>query len=353
MRNFRFRQGLLAPQFSAAPPFLQRTTSSGSTVDLVISNSFTRPVKVTFAHYTSNYLLEENASVSAAWGSGGANNGPLNVTPDAKWLYWDININTGKRTFGWTAVSPVISESLPVAPLEGMNWFDLSTTSMKVYDASPASAHWKDVIRVFAAKYEGGAFLPPYPVQIYQYAKWTNASQVGLDVGLAQGLTADACAAGPIMFSANNGNPLRQGRNGQFATTETLLVISDYSGQNVKFDSVVIFAQAIDSIPSHHLVSFRPDSKMILASSNDPMNFVSGLVIDNIYADDVGHVITSGTVRNEQWDWQPNEINKPLFCGPSGQLTFAAPTVGASQQVGFVSDNQSIVVNIQQPIRLN
>lgn len=352
MRNISFRQGLFAPAFSAAPPFLQKTTSAGDTVDLIISNAFTRPVKVTFAHYDTNYLLEEDISVFAAWGSGGPNNGPLMDTTDPKWLYWDVNLNTGARTFGWTNVSPTIGTSPSGSLVHGKHWFDMNVMAMKVYDAVSATPHWRDVIRVFAAKYEGGNFYPPYPLHTYQNSKWVNGSQVGLDVGTFPGLTKDDCISGPIMFSASTGQPLRQGRNSQFATTETVLTVSNYSGSNVKFDSAFACAQAEESIPAFHLVSMTPGRKIALASSNNEFSFVSGLVVDNLYIDDVGQVITSGIVRNEQWDWTDSQINRPLFCGVTGEITLDPPVVGVSQQVGFVYDRQAIYMHLFPPVRL-
>jgi hypothetical protein len=353
MKNISFRQGILAPTFLAGPPFLQKTTSAGDTVDLVISNSFTRPVKVTFAHYDANYLFEENTTVVSAWGGGGPNNGPLMTTTEAKWLYWDINLNTGARTFGWTNISPIIGDAPTGSITNGAHWFDMSVKTMKVYDATSPVPHWRDVIRVFAAKYEGGNFYPPYPLNVYSNSKWVNGSQVGLDVGTYPGLTIDDCVSGPIMFSAANGQPLRQGRNSKFVTTETVLVVSNYSGLNVKFDSAISIAQAEESIPAFYLVSMTGNRKIVLASCNNEFNFVSGIVVDNLYADDVGHVITSGVVRNEQWNWDDSQINKPLFCGPSGEVTLNPPITGVSQQIGFVYDRQSIYMHLFPPVRLH
>jgi hypothetical protein len=79
---------------------------------------------------------------------------------------------------------------------------------------------------------------------------------------------------------------------------------------------------------------------------------VSGIVVEDLYENEVGQVITNGAIRNEQWNFPPTAINKPLFCSSTGQLTLTPPSVGVIQQVGIVYDIDAIYLNIFSPVRL-
>ena len=341
-----FRQGIVKAQTNlSGPAFLQRTSLSGDSVDLLSRNVNTVPVTLAFAHYDANYLFEETYSVPMAWGSGGENNGPL-VGTNSKWLYWDIALDTGLRTFGWTALNPVISPVEPPAPQHNQHWFNTTLNVMKVCVIRAGVAHWQDKIRLFAARYEaGGTFAQPYP---HGGSVWVGGSQVALPSG--------NFPTGAILYGAN-GKPLRQSNAGSstFATTETLLTVGGTAGQNVKFEATTIFARAAEEIPKFHLVCFDTeddDGTIRLAKSTDRQNFVSGIVIDDLHENDTGQIIMNGVVVNEQWAFTPSQINKPLFCDATGALTFTRQLFGSNQQVAYVTGYDSICINIFPPVKL-
>ena len=88
-----FRQGIVKYPYSGS--IQQFLVASGAYVSLSTFNGITQ---VAFAHKSANYLLNETADVTNAWG-------PL--ASGDNWLYWDLNTKTGVRTFGYTIVEPV------------------------------------------------------------------------------------------------------------------------------------------------------------------------------------------------------------------------------------------------------
>ena len=328
-----FRQGIVRTSTSiSAPSFLQKTSLSGNSVDLVISPE---PTIIAFAHYGQNYLFEETRSIVGAWGSdvAGSINGPL-AAGQTHYLFWDVNLATGELTRGWTLVSPVVSTTEPSNPEVDTHWFDLTNTVMKVFKKPNPSnpGYWQDKVRLFAGVFHA------------------SANVVANSIGSQVGITGGDYSAGNIILGSNN-KPLRQS-DGTFVTTESDLIIYQTSGQNVKFDMALVYAQASEEIPKFHLVTFKPDRKIGLATSTSYTEFVSGIVVEDLYQDEVGQIITNGVVRNEQWAWPADKINKPLFCGQTGQVTLQPPVVGTVQQVGFVYDATSIYMNLFPPIRL-
>lgn len=330
-----FRQGIIRhPTQLTGPDWIQKTSLSGTSVDLNVVQD--EPVIITFAHYSANYLFEEAHSVVGAWGSDivGSVNGPLTASGQTQYLFWDVDLATGQLTRGWTLVPPVVSPEPPVNPAPDTHWFDTTQTRMRVFrQPNPQIAgNWQDKIRVFAAVYDSNSQLIPY--------------QIGTQVGIE----GDIWGAGNIILGANN-KPLRQS-DGTFANTESNLIVYQTSGQNVKFDMALVYAQADEEIPKFSLVSFKPNRRIGLASYLNTNTFISGLIVENLYQDEVGQIITNGVVRNEQWNWTPSQINKPLFCGITGEISLTPPQVGVSQQIGFVYDQDSIYVNLFPPIRL-
>lgn len=331
-----FRQGIVRrPTVLTGPDWLQKTSLTGGTsIDLNVSNE---SIILAFAHLGSNYLFEENKTIVKAWGgdtSSGSINGPMSVLGQSQYLFWDVDLGTGSITRGWTLVPPIIGAVEPINPVHDTHWFDLSTTRMRVYrKIGTAPGNWVDKIRLFAAIYDAGGSIIPYPV----------GSQVTLTTG--------EHSTGNIILGTNN-KPLKQG-DGTFATTETDLIIYQTSGQNVRFDMALQFAQAAEELPKYSLVYFLPDTRIALASSANIINFARGLVVADHHQEEIAQVILSGMVRNEQWNWPTSSFNKYLFCGADGSLTTTSPTAGVSHIVGFVVDATSINIHFQTPIRLS
>lgn len=327
-----FRQGIIRYQTTLqGPQWLLKTSMSGTSVDL---NANGEPTVMTFAHYGANYVMEENHTVVGAWGSGavGSTNGPLapNVT---QYLYWDVDLATGALTRGWTLLAPITNGTAPVNPVNDQHWFDSVNTRMRVWRQNgSAPGMWQDKIRLFAGTYLSNAILVPSPL----------GSQVGI-TGTFTG--------GNLILGINN-VPLKQS-DGTFATTASSLIIQQTSGQNVQFDMVLTYGQSIEDIPAFYLVAYQPNKTIKLASSNSVTSFVHGVVIEDLYQNEPGQIISNGVVRNDQWSWPTSSIGAPLFCGPSGQLQLTPPPVGFVQQVGTVYDIDSIYMNLFPPVRLS
>ena len=210
----------------------------------------------------------------------------------------------------------------------------MTTKRMRVLRKSNpnAAAAWIDKIRVFAGVYDSNGNVIPYDI----------GSQVGIKDG--------NYASGNLMLGVNT-RPLKQS-DGTFLTTETALTVYQTTGQNVQFDATLVWCRATEEIAKFHLVSFQPGLCIGLASSNNMYSFVSGLVIEDLHQDEVGQVITNGVIRNEQWSWEDDQINKPLFCGVYGEIKLTPPLVGVVQQIGYVYDKNSIYLNLFPPVRL-
>jgi hypothetical protein len=346
--KINFRQGIVRyKSIVNGSAWLQISSLDNLKVDINVGQE---PVILTFAHYGNNYLIEETRSVAGAWGPF-----PNNTT---QYLYWDVDLGTGALTRGWTPIPPIISGTEPINPLSDAHWFDTINTRMRVFkkpNASPGS--WQDKVRLFAGVWGS---IPQSYIE--------NNNLIGTTSGPLNfyGLGTQVAIVGPsdhgnIILGSNN-KPLKQS-DGTFATTESELIIQQTSGQNVKFDMALVYAQAEEELPKYSLISFRPWHRIALASCTNLYSFVSGMVIADHHQEEMAQVITNGVVRNEQWDFQDAEINKPIFCGPAGEITLIPPTPTPSltvagtfdpvvvQQVGFVYERDSIYMNLFPPVR--
>ncbi len=319
--RLNFTQGIVRCQKDLTgnqSKFLQINSDNDGYIDLVVAPD---PTIVVFSHRNKNYLIEETIGVEKAWG-------PFPATGQTQFLYWDINFASGAVTRGWTTVAPSISTVAPASPVNDQHWFNTSSKSMFVWKNNK----WVEVIRVFAGIYDQAAVLAP--------------KQVGTQVGLNN----IDVSAGNLMLSSN-GSPLRDS-DGSFLTTESELVISHTSSENVRFDAVQQYCQASESIPKFYLVSYTGIKTVSLASYLRVDRQVNGLVREHLYAGETGNVITSGKVKNDAWSWDAADIGKPLFCGPSGQITRNVPPTGVCQQVGTIVDTDEIYLWILSPIIL-
>src|SRR5665213_848035 len=110
----QFRQGLV--RANQVPPFI---VANGTTVNLVAS--FLQPVILDFALGTEDILFQETNNITSAW-SGLPATGTV-------YLYWDINLKTGIRTFGFTTLAPFVGPNPPPSPVNGQMWYNTTTYS--------------------------------------------------------------------------------------------------------------------------------------------------------------------------------------------------------------------------------
>ena len=313
-----FRQGIARYQTDASsnPIFLQRSSGGGNFVDLIVSPD---PTMIAFAHRDSNYLVEELKSVINAWGP---------ITTQTTYLFWDINLLTGAITRGITLFPPMYTGTPTSSPVIDQHWYDTTENVMRVW----SGIKWVEKIRVFSGYVTSGAILHPYRI----------GSQAGI-IGDFDG--------GNIILDSYN-KPLRQS-NGTFVTSSTDLIISNNSAKKVKFETEVLNGMATEPIPKFTFVQMRAGRQIVTGRSTDYMSRVAGIVTEDLDFNEVGYVVSGGLIRNEQWNFPANKINRPVFCGLNGQVTVTPPQSGVCQICGFVYDKDAIYVNIMAPIILD
>jgi hypothetical protein len=266
---------------------------SGNFVDLRTTNG---PISVTFAHKDTDYFFSEGRDVVGAWG-------PF---PDGfpVWLYWDIDRQTGQRTFGHTTVEPIASISAPLDPVEDQHWFNTGNATHFVWQ----SGRWVEVIRVFAARYDGGG-IP--------FGALGSNSQLPF-AGTQVGLVGGTVFAGTLLFD-EAGNPIVKSSNGTFYTTETEFFSGATRINGIRLESDVITGVVAQNTPAYSVVRFGSDNRLQLAEYNDSELNAIAITTQQGLVNDLINVVAQGVVVNEQWNW-PN-IGAALYIGAGGVLT--------------------------------
>lgn len=312
-----FRQGVARHQtdISGNPTFLKRSSSNGQFVDLVVSPT---PTVLAFAHRDGTYLVEELKSVPNAWGP---------VSPGNSYLYWDVNLLNAVLTRGITEHPPIYSADRPNSPQNDQHWFDLSENVMRVWNG----AKWVEKIRLFAGRVSSGSIIHPIAV----------GSQANI-------LGNFEC--GSIVLDSY-GMPLRQS-NGCFVTTVSWLGVVNLGTVTARLDSAIMSGMAAEELPKFSLVQLRPGRRLVLARSTDYSSRVAGIVTEDLFEGEVGRVVSTGVVHSMNWSFPDDSVNRPVFCGPTGEVTTEVPQAGVVQQVGFVYDANAIFVDIKQVVVL-
>lgn len=322
-----FRQGIARYQtdVGANPTFLQRSTGDGTSIDLVVSPD---PTIIVFAHKNANYVFEEVKTVRSAWG-------PF-VGTQTHYLYWDVDLLTAQLTRGSTTLPPIIAGIAPPAPVADQHWFDTQATVMKVWNGSK----WVEKIRVFAATYSSSAIIKAPPGFPSSANSW---------LGTQVGITGDFEVGNIVLDSFFK--PLRQS-DGSFVTSTTNMSVTSIGTRRVRFETDLISLMANEYIPAFSLVQVQTGRRAILARSTSRMSRVVGLALEDMYAGETSTIVAGGLVRNEQWSWPASSVNRPVFCGPTGEVTLTPAQQGVHQQVGYVYDTDAIYIQVQPAIML-
>lgn len=295
-----FRQGIVQHQEDLAGNqlFLQ---AAGTSVSL---NTSSTPTIITFAQKDANYLYTERASIANAWF------GPFNAGTDY-WLYWDLNVTTGIRTFGSTTLVPITAATTPTAVI-GQYWFNTTENSGYAYNGNT----WLPVLRVFAARYVSAVS--------FQSLGSSNKDFTGTQVGLYQ-----SANAGALIFD-QMGKPIKTS-NGTFFTTETGVAIDD-TVSNVRLANQLVPVEAQEAIPAYSVVYLSSFGQINLARSTDANQVRPVAIVDvNLTPGDSALAITTGTVINNSWNF--SVVNAPVYVGDSGQVTIvqansSIPSIG-------------------------
>lgn len=306
-----FRQGIV----TAPPNFL---SAQGSSVSLNIA----RPAMVTFtvADGAANYLIAERFPVANAW------SGPFVPGVDY-WLYWDINVRTGARTFGHTLREPIEAAVPPLNPQHDQHWFDTTTTTMKVWNST--SNQWVKRIRLFAAKLQAGTIIVSMSINAPSF--------IGTQVGALENIPV---FSGSLMFDAN-GDPIKRS-NGTFFTTEDVVVTGIASSSQVKVGGIVTEAVSDENIPAYSIVHFTDFHHVRLATNAMLNSGAYGIIEVDAPTGTVVNVVSSGVITNPSWDWSALGVNAPLYVSEDGTLTPNQPPNPIV--VANVIDQNTIVV---------
>ncbi len=330
-----FRQGIVQQAIDANdnPAFLA-LGSSGISIIASLSN----PVIIDFAQGQSDYLFQEASNITNAW------SGPFLPTTNL-WLYWDINLKTGVRTFGSTRYQPFIGANAPSrSTVDGTNfqplqidqhWFDMSNFLMKVWTGSG----WNVVLRVFAGSIRGGTLIQ---------------NPVGSQVGISN-IQIDA---GYILYDDEN-KPVKKYAPfnlGEFITTTSPLASQFSKIQNYRLETAVQTATTAAVIAQWKAVCYINADIISTASSNNLTSPVIGITAVPLRAGEITDFIVGGYINDPLGKFGTNQTfqqGQLVFIDTNGSFTTIPPSNGSLQQIGFVVDPYTIYVNIQQQIILN
>ena len=320
-----FRQGIVKAQrgISGIPSFLLKHDNTGNFVDFDVAPDATI---INFAHGSRDYLVEEARPVARAWG-------PFQFDGSQYFLYWDLDLGTGALTRGATKLQPIVSTTAPLNPQNDQHWFDSDKKQMKVWFGN----HWTVKVRVFAAVYNTASPTNPfvyYPIGASQ----ANLNNIEVHVG--------------AVILGSDAKPLRH-HDGGFVTTTDELIVGREASHNVKVEAAVVRAKASEMIPKFSLVSYSGPGMIKLGSYADLSTRIHGIVVEELYPDEVGVVITHGKLVNAIWEWPNALIGRSFFCGHSGEIVTTPPSTGISQICGYIVDKDTIYIDIQMPIMLS
>lgn len=314
-----FRQGIVSYQTDTTGS-AQFLVSTPTGVTLYVSPT---PTVVAFAHGTANYLFTESRTIDNAWVGNFANKDT--------WLYWDLNLKTGVRTFGSTSVVPVYGSTAPRNPVTGQHWFDTVNTTMFEWVGA-----WNPVVRVFAAKYKTGSTFESM-----------STAPTKLAFGGTQASIQKPINAGAIMFDAA-GNPLKSS-NGHFYTTADGFVTGVATAAAVKIESILVDGIAGESIPAYSVVHFSDFNTIRLANQYSAATKVVGLVsVDAFTGMDV-QVATNGIIVNPAWAW--TAVNKLLYVNQTGKIV-DAPVIAQQAPIGIVVNPTTISLSVPSAINI-
>jgi hypothetical protein len=296
-------------------------------------------VLITFAHGTADYLFEEQLTTSNAWGP--FNN---NIT---YWLYWDLNLLTGIRTFGSTSLLPITSDTMPSDPEVDQHWFNLKDIRTSHYDdhldvTITKTLHancmyvwdgelWIEKIRLFAGTYYNGG---------------VSANLLSSQVGLYT-----SCDAGFITYDEYN-NPAQSITSDdtyRFLTSTSQFDQTHVVSTTVSFQSTFEYSVAAEDLPKHSIVAYSLDNTLVLATYNDPLCAGVGVVEYDVNSGSETVCVTNVYVTDPSWNFTVDP-STPIYLGLDGAFQLDPPTSGIIQQVGYVISSDTVYIDTTWPV---
>jgi len=287
-----FSQGIVSHQTDllGTQQFLLQT---GGNVTLSISPD---PTILAFAHRDTHYLFTESITVANAW------IGPF-VSGTDYYLYWDINLSTGIRTFGNTLFEPVTASVAPINPPIDLHWYNTTTRIMQYWNGSS----WVEVLRVFATKYESATNFISMSIN--------SPAFIGTQVGIVGNFQ-----IGSLIFDPD-GNPLKRNKR-RFFTSEDLFTTGLPSSSRVRIESFVVDGLASIPMAAYTAVSFTDFNVISPLNPVTHRTSVFGLIESEIVGGELVKVTVDGVVNNIAWDW--DFVNQQIFTDGTGQLVTVA-----------------------------
>jgi len=308
-----FRQGIITGQISQN--FIQLVNGK------VNINVDVQRLDMAFAYGSMDYLFTESENIVGAWG-------PFTNNTNT-YLYWDIDLSTGIRTFGTSKYALTFGAVLPTSPNIDQHFFDYNDNKMKVWDGK----RWNEKLRVFAGYVQGGAVL--------------NSQSFGSQVNLNAQIS-----LGYILYDSNR-NPLKiSDKTGRsvFVTTESSIYTQNDIHNAYKIDAVLMDGKALEPIPAFHCITWKGPKQIGVASYVDYTRPCIGVSVEKSGKDDVKQFITKGFVTNyNNWNFTAAP-NTPLFVGSTGEITTTVPQQYSLQKIGHVVSPDTIFVDLQEII---
>lgn len=322
-----FRQGIVDAQKNGLgqPQFILLSSTPGY---LQLSATLS-PTTIAVAHGGSDYLFTFNQNVDPAWGPmvPGVNN----------YLYWNVDVQTAAVTYGITTLEPIASPTEPVAPQVDQHWFDLSTTTMKVW----TGAKWQVRVRLFAGMVPNGNLSGNPSTWCYPlYQPWVDAQQLQVDSN-----------PGYIMTNIFGQPQYVSGTSLEFMTSKTPVRFNTTVGTAGVLSqptNAIFPVKASENIPALSIVYFSGENSVGLASGNpatDPPRTPVGIVQTELSPGEMGILHQSGEISSDTWDWSAH-IGKPLYCGDFGAIVTHRPAGLLAYRIGFVKSRTTIVFQV-------
>jgi len=373
-----FRQGIVqcSQDTLGQPTFLQKIGN-----DIFISTTG-GPLLATFSQSTSEYLLRERDNAQfVAW------IGPFLTTLNY-WLYWDLNVINGVKTYGATIHQPISGSITPSNPPLDQHFF--STIDHKMYVWNGTS--WVNKIRVFAGllpntqitnqyaliggnsvnkKFyvagnitatltigdvvtviDGGLNNGSYNITAYIYNSTLDQTEITVQQNIPFATIVGYLLHTPLIvipsaliayspgsqvndnttilsgfiFYDQNGNAVKL-NNGLFFTTESPFIVSSGQTQPLKLEETFIFGNVSQNMAAYQVISVDSTNGTIFnpAVYEDTGEKVLGIILNDALAGQQAIAAIQGTVDNPNWTWPGPNIT--LWVDTGGTLVDVDPNV--------------------------
>lgn len=285
-----FKHGLYrAEKDSSGNPALTNSTIAG--LQARVSNS---PIVWSIAHHEKNYTVSEYQPV--VFGS------PTDLNAQSQcWLYVDLSLSTGQKTYGITYVEPVYGAVQPSSPSNDQHWFDTVNLTTKVFIA--ATNRWHERVRLVFGRWDTLQFHP---------------IAFGTSVGIT---TPGGVNSGTIVYDAA-GKVLKDSRD-RFVTTEDKMFSDSAATHEFSLESNYTRATADENIPAFHVVKWSDFDTVQLAGYNDTSDAVIAIALNSATKGNPVELCIQGKIINDAWNWPT--VNAELWILANGEFSAVDP----------------------------